>query len=613
MRISQLFDPTLREVPAEAEVVSHQLMLRAGYIRKAAAGIYTHLPLGLRVLKKIEQIIREEMDAKGGQEVLLPIVQPAELWRESGRWDVYGPEMFRLRDRHEREFCLGPTHEELITELIRAELRSYKQMPLLLYQIQNKYRDERRPRFGLMRGREFIMKDLYSFDRDETEAMVSYRKMYEAYTRIFTRCGLKFRPVEADQGAIGGTGGSHEFMVLADSGEAAVVYCPKCDYAANVERAECHPRPVGDPAPAGERRIVPTPGTKSIGALSTFLNLPKNQLLKALLYQGDEKVFLVLIRGDREVNEIKLNNALGGFVSLELATPEAIHRVFAADTHTVQASAQSMKIPPNPSETRHPTSIPTSDFRPPTSISEAGFIGPVDIPDDLLVVADLEVPLMAKAVCGANKVDYHYVDVVPGKDFRVDKVFDLRLVEKGEACPKCGAPLEAARGIEVGQVFNLGTKYSKAMRATYVAETGTEKLCVMGCYGIGVTRTAAAAIEQNHDADGIIWPIPIAPYHCLIVPVSAKDEQVTETAEQLYQQMLKMGLEVVIDDRDERPGVKFKDADLVGYPLRITVGSKALAKGQVELRDRKTGETELVAVADMAHKVQQMIEKALEH
>ncbi len=574
MRVSQLFDPTLREVPAEAEVVSHQLMLRAGFIRKAAAGIYTHLPLGLRVIRKIEQIVREEMDAKGGQEVLLPIVQPAELWQETGRWDVYGPEMFRLRDRHEREFCLGPTHEEIITDLIRTEVRSYKQMPLLLYQIQNKYRDERRPRFGLMRGREFIMKDLYSFDRDQAGAMVSYQKMYDAYTRIFSRCGLKFRPVEADQGAIGGTGASHEFMVLADSGEAAVVYCPACDYAANVEQAESHPRPVPSENPTGGCKKVHTPGAKSIDDLSGFLNLPKSYLLKALLYQGDERVFLVLVRGDREVNEIKLNNALGGFVQLGLASREAIMKTLGV---------------------------------------EAGFVGPVGAPKTMEIVADLEVALMNQAVCGANEVDFHFTDVVPGKDFKIDHIFDLRVVEAGEGCPKCGAPLEAARGIEAGQVFNLGTKYSKAMGATYLDENGQEQLCVMGCYGIGVTRTAAAAIEQYHDADGIIWPIPIAPYHCIIVPVSLKDEAVAETAEKLYREFLSLGLEVVIDDRDERPGVKFKDADLVGYPLRITVGSKALANGKVELRDRKSGKTDLIAVDAVAAHVRAFIRNALEH
>lgn len=572
MRVSQLFDPTLREVPAEAEVVSHQLMLRAGFIRKAAAGIYTHLPLGLRVIKKIEKIVREEMDAKGGQEVLLPIVQPAELWKETGRWDVYGLEMFRLQDRHEREFCLGPTHEEIMTDLVRSEVRSYKQMPLLLYQIQNKYRDERRPRFGLMRGREFIMKDLYSYDRDQAGALVSYQKMYDAYTRIFSRCGLEFRPVEADQGAIGGSGASHEFMVLADSGEAAVVYCPSCDYAANVEQAESHPQLVAIENSRGERKKVHTPKAKSIEELSAFLHLPKSHLLKALLYQGDERVFLVLVRGDREVNEIKLNNALGGFVDLELASAETI--------------VQTLGV-------------------------EAGFVGPVGIPKGLEIIADLEVPLMNKAVCGANEVDYHYTDVVPGKDFAINKVFDLRVVEAREGCPKCGAPLQAARGIEVGQVFNLGTKYSKAMGAVYLDENGKEQLCVMGCYGIGVTRTVAAAIEQFHDADGIIWPIPIAPYHCIIVPVSLKDEAVVETAEKLYQEFLNLGLEVVLDDRDERPGVKFKDADLVGYPLRITVGSKALANDQVELRDRKSGKTDLVGVSEVAGKVQTIIRKAL--
>ncbi|MHB1653936.1 MAG: proline--tRNA ligase [Desulfitobacteriaceae bacterium] len=574
MRVSQLFDPTLREVPAEAEVISHQLMLRAGFIRKAAAGIYTHLPLGARVVRKIEQIVREEMDAKGGQEVLLPIVQPAELWKETGRWDVYGPEMFRLRDRHDREFCLGPTHEEIVTDLVRAEVRSYKQMPLYLYQIQNKYRDERRPRFGLMRGREFIMKDLYSYDRDEAGAMESYRKIYDAYTRIFSRCGLEFRPVEADQGAIGGTGASHEFMVLADSGEAAVVYCPECDYAANVERAECRPQPTETQKAEGEPQLVHTPNAKSIEDLSRFLDLPKNQLLKSLLYQGDKEVFLVLVRGDREVNEIKLNNALGGFVLLELASPEVVKNTLG---------------------------------------SEAGFIGPLSIPENLRVVADQEIPLMAKAACGANQVDYHYVEAVPGKDFRLDKIFDLRKVEAGESCPKCAAPLQEARGIEVGQVFNLGTKYSKAMHAVYLDEKGEEQFCVMGCYGIGVTRTAAAAIEQNHDADGIIWPIPIAPYHCIILPVSLKDAQVVETAENLYKEMMAAGVEVLIDDRDERPGVKFKDADLVGYPLRVTVGSKALANGQVELRLRKTGTTELVPVEEITQRVQEIITLALEY
>lgn len=572
MRVSQLLNPTLREVPAEAEVVSHQLMVRAGFIRKSTAGIYTYLPLALRVLKKIETIIREEMDAKGGQELLMPIMQPAELWRESGRWEVYGDELFRLQDRHKREFCLSPTHEEIITDLVRGEVRSYKQLPLLLYQIQNKYRDERRPRFGLMRGREFIMKDLYSFDRDEEGLAESYQKMYEAYSRIFTRCGLTFRAVEADAGAIGGTGGTHEFMVLADSGENAVVYCPKCSYAANVEKAECRPQVVKEALPAVERQLVSTPNMKTIEDIAAFLGLPKTSLVKSLLYKGDDKYILVLLRGDRELNEVKLNNALGGFITLQLASPEDVERILSC---------------------------------------EAGFVGPVDAPAGLLVVADGEVPLMDKAVCGANKADYHYVDVVPAKDFRMDQVHDLRLIEVGEDCLKCGTPLQEARGIEVGQVFKLGTKYSKALKATFLAEDGQEKLCVMGCYGIGVSRTMAAAIEQNYDANGIIWPMPIAPYQCVIVPVSLKDAPVVETAEKLYRELLSRGVEVVLDDRDERPGVKFKDADLVGYPLRVTVGMKNLANNQVELRDRKTGDTQLTSLAELVPQVKDRIEQAL--
>jgi prolyl-tRNA synthetase len=571
MRVSQLLNPTLREVPAEAEVISHQLMVRAGLIRKSASGFYTYLPLGLRVLRKIETIVREEMDAKGGQELLMPIMQPAELWKESGRWDVYGDELFRLKDRHNREFCLGPTHEEIITDLIRGEVRSYKQLPLLLYQIQNKYRDERRPRFGLMRGREFVMKDLYSFDRDEEGLAESYQKMYDAYCRIFARCGLAYRAVEADAGAIGGTGGTHEFMVLADSGENAVVYCPECSYAANVEKAECRPQVIADVPPEGQRKLVFTPNVKTIDALSEFLAVTKTTLVKSLLYQGDEKLFLVLIRGDRELNEIKLNNALGGFVSLQLATPEAVVKMLGC---------------------------------------EPGSVGPVEVPEGLLVVADEEIPLMKKAVYGANKADYHFVDAVPGLDFRIDKVLDLRMMEPGEACLKCGTPLKEARGIEVGQVFKLGTKYSKALGATYLDLNGEEKSCVMGCYGVGVSRSIAAAIEQNHDEYGIIWPMSIAPYQCIIVPVSTKDVLVVETADKLYRELQSLGVEVVLDDRDERAGVKFKDADLVGYPIRVTIGSKTLANGQVELRERKTGDTQLVLVEELAGQVKTIIDKA---
>jgi prolyl-tRNA synthetase, family II len=572
MRVSQLLNPTLREVPAEAEIISHKLMLRAGLIRKAAAGIYTYLPLGLRVLRNIEKIVREEMDAKGGQEILLPIMQPSEPWQETGRWNVYGDEMFRLKDRHDREFCLGPTHEEIVTDLVRGEVRSYKQLPLLLYQIQNKYRDERRPRFGLMRGREFIMKDLYSFDRDEAGLEVSYKKMYDAYSRIFSRCGLTFRPVEADAGAIGGTGGTHEFMVLAESGEAAVVYCPACDYAANVEKAECRPEPVPDSPAAAPRTMVSTPGAKTIEQVSTFLKIPETQLVKSLLYQGDDKVFLVLLRGDRELNEVKLNNALGGFISLQLASPETVYRILGC---------------------------------------EPGFVGPVDIPKDLMVIADLEVKLMPKLVCGANQADQHYINISPEQDFRIDQEFDLRMIESGEKCPKCSVPLQEARGIEVGQVFKLGDKYSKALQATYYDESGKEQLCVMGCYGVGISRTIAAAIEQNYDKDGIIWSMAIAPYHCIIVPVNMKDEPVKEAAERLYAQLQEAGVEVVLDDRDERPGVKFKDADLLGYPLRVIIGSKSLANGQAELRQRRTGETELVNMEDMVKTIKEKVDQEL--
>ena len=572
MRVSQLLNPTLREVPAEAEVVSHQLLVRAGLIRKSAAGVYTYLPLGLRVLRKIEAIVREEMDAKGGQEVLMPIMQPAELWKESGRWDVYGAELFRLKDRHNREFCLGPTHEEIITDLIRGEVSSYKQLPLLLYQIQNKYRDERRPRFGLMRGREFIMKDLYSFDRDEAGLDESYQKMYNAYCRIFSRCGLTYRPVEADAGAIGGTGGTHEFMVLADSGENAIVYCPECSYAANVEKAECHPQVIEDASPEGQRKLVYTPNVKTIDDISEFLAVPKTALVKSLLYQGDQKLFLVLLRGDRELNEIKLNNALGGFVSLQLASPENVEKILGCGP---------------------------------------GSVGPVEVPAELMVIADEEVPLMNSAVCGANKADYHFVDAVPSKEFRIDQVLDLRMMEPGEACLKCGTSLKEVRGIEVGQVFKLGTKYSKALGATFKDVNGEEKFCVMGCYGVGVSRSMAAAIEQNHDDNGIIWPMAIAPYQCIIVPVSTKDVLVVETAEKLYLELQRLGVEVVLDDRDERAGVKFKDADLVGYPIRVTIGSKTLANGQVELRKRETGETQLVLVEEVAGQVKTIIKNAL--
>ena len=548
MRVSKLYAPTLREVPAEAEVVSHQLMLRAGFMRKAAGGIYTYLPLAWRVLKKIERIVREEMDAKGSQELFMPIVQPAEIWQESGRWDVYGAEMFRLQDRHNRCFCLGPTHEEMVTTLIRGDVRSYRQLPLSVYQIQNKYRDERRPRFGLMRGREFIMKDAYSFDRDEAGLDKSYQDMYDAYTNIFTRCGLNFRPVEADSGAIGGSG-SHEFMVIADSGEAEIVFCTSCDYAANVEKAELFPLEAQEEAMLTKEEVV-TPDCKTIADVCAYLKLPVDHSVKAVAYNSEKGLILCFVRGDHEVNEIKVINTCG-VIDLEMATEEQL-----AAAGTV-----------------------------------GGYMGPVGIENKkVIVVVDATVMKMHNVCCGANKEGYHFINVNPGRDFTPTYVADIRLIQEGDPCPHCGGEVSKARGIEVGQVFKLFTKYSSALKATYLDENGKEQPIVMGCYGVGVSRTMAAAIEQNYDDNGIIWPIEIAPYHVLVVPVNTKDEASAAKAEEIYMQLKKVGLETVIDDRNERPGVKFKDADLIGYPLRVVVGPKTLTEGKLEVKIRKTGE-----------------------
>lgn len=548
MRVSKLYAPTLREVPAEAEVVSHQLMLRAGFMRKAAGGIYTYLPLAWRVLKKIERIVREEMDAKGSQELLMPIVQPAEIWQESGRWDVYGAEMFRLQDRHNRCFCLGPTHEEMVTTLIRGDVRSYRQLPLSVYQIQNKYRDERRPRFGLMRGREFIMKDAYSFDRDEAGLDRSYQDMYDAYTNIFTRCGLNFRPVEADSGAIGGSG-SHEFMVIADSGEAEIVFCTSCDYAANVEKAELFPLEAEEEAMLTKEEVV-TPDCKTIADVCAYLKLPVDHSVKAVAYNSEKGLILCFVRGDHEVNEIKVINTCG-VIDLEMATEEQL-----AAAGTV-----------------------------------GGYMGPVGIDNKkVIVVVDATVMKMHNVCCGANKEGFHFINVNPDRDFTPTYVADIRLIQEGDPCPHCGGEVSKARGIEVGQVFKLFTKYSSALKATYLDENGKEQPMVMGCYGVGVSRTMAAAIEQNYDDNGIIWPIEIAPYHVLVVPVNTKDEASAAKAEEIYMQLKKVGLETVIDDRKERPGVKFKDADLIGYPLRVVVGPKTLTEGKLEVKIRKTGE-----------------------
>lgn len=554
MRVSRMYAPTLREVPAEAEVVSHQLLLRAGFIRKSTGGMYSYLPLAWRVLKKIERIVREEMDNSGAQEIMMPIMQPAEIWQESGRWGAYGAEMIRLKDRHNREYCLGPTHEEMVTTLIKSDVRSYRQLPLNVYQIQDKFRDERRPRFGLMRSRDFIMKDAYSFDRDEAGLDVSYKLMYDAYTRIFERCGLTFRPVEADSGAIGGSG-SHEFMVIADSGEAEIVYCDSCDYAANVEKAELH---VIEAAPQEMKEVeeVVTPDCKTIADVCAYLKLPVDQSVKAVAFKSEKGLILCFVRGDHEVNETKVVNTVG-VTEVEMADEEML-----AAAGTV-----------------------------------GGYMGPVGI--DLkkaIVVVDSTVMKMHNLCCGANKEGYHLLNVNPGRDFTPSFVADIRLIQEGDPCPHCGGKVKKARGIEVGQVFKLFTKYSAALKATYLDENGKEQPMVMGCYGVGVSRTMAAAIEQNNDKDGMIWPVAIAPYEVLVVPVNTKDEASTAKAEEIYSTLLKAGVETVIDDRNERPGVKFKDADLIGYPLRVVVGPKTLAEGKIEVKVRKNGEVHMLPV-----------------
>lgn len=569
MRATQLYAPTLRESPAEAEIISHKLMYRAGLIRKAAGGIYSYLPLAWRTMKKIMQIIREEMDAAGGQEIMMPIVQPAEMWQESGRWAVYGPEMMRLKDRHGREFSLGPTHEEMITTLIRDEVRSYKQLPLMLYQIQNKYRDERRPRFGLMRSREFVMKDLYSFDRDVDGMNISYQKMYDAYTKIFMRCGLKFRAVEADNGAIGG-GHSHEFTVLAPSGESNIAYCESCDYAASDEKAElkliC--------AAAEELKPlekVSTPDCHTIELVKNFLNVPIERTIKAVAFMDDdERLIVTFVRGDHEVNEIKVLNAV-----------EGANHLYMAEEKLITAAN-----------------------------SRAGFMSPIGLSDSTIVVVDQSVMEMSNAVAGANEVDAHFINVTPRRDFDAKKIIvaDIRMVQEGDPCPHCGKPLKMTRGIEVGQVFTLGKKYSEVLHATFLDEDGTTKTFEMGCYGIGVGRTMAAAIEQNNDADGIIWTRAIAPFEVVIVPVNAKDDKQLALAEEIYNELKSAGVDVLLDDRKERAGVKFKDCDLIGYPIRVTISPKTLDSGNVEVKIRRSGELMNFVRADVVAKISELLE-----
>ena len=550
MRATNLYAPTLRNTPAEAEIASHQLMYRAGLIRKSAGGMYTYLPLAWRTIRKIEQIIREEMDAAGGQEILMPILQPSELWEESGRWGAYGAEMIRVKDRHDREFCMGPTHEEMITALVRDELRSYKQLPVLLYQIQDKFRDERRPRFGVMRSREFIMKDLYSFDKDVEGMNESYRKMSVAYTNIFTRCGLDFRAVEADSGAIGG-GHSEEFTVLAPEGESRIACCDACSYAASDEKAALRPMDAPDEAVLPLEKVA-TPGTHTIALLAEYLKIPVEKTIKAVAYQTeDDTLILAFLRGDHEVNEIKLANAVPGARELRMADEEAIRAVGGCP----------------------------------------GFMSPIGIKEGTHIVVDETAMRMHNAVSGANEADFHYTNVNPNRDFGAVTVADIRLVEEGDACPICeSGHLHIGRGIEAGQIFALGTKYSEAMGATFLDETGKSRPMQMGCYGIGVGRTMAAAIEQNHDESGIIWPRAIAPYEVVVVAVNAKDEAQLAYAEEIYEELRAAGVDVLLDDRRERAGVKFNDCDLIGYPVRIAIGPKTIDSGSIEVKVRKTGE-----------------------
>jgi prolyl-tRNA synthetase len=564
-RLSSFLAPTLREDPADAEVVSHKLLVRAGMIRQVARGIYDLLPLGVRVVRRVEAIVRQEMDRAGAQEILMPTVIPAELWQESGRWEKYGRELLRLKDRYDRDFCFGPTHEEVVTDLVRREVRSYRDLPKNLYQVQVKFRDEVRPRFGLMRGREFIMKDAYSFHVDRADAEREYRAMYDAYTRIFERCGLTFRAVEAGTGAIGGSM-SHEFQVLAASGEDAIVACDACGYAANVEKAEVRPLPPFD-APAGALERVATPGRRTIEEVSAFLKLPPERFVKTLVYRsatGD--AVAVLVRGDHEASETKIQGALGG-EPVELADEATVARVSGAPV---------------------------------------GFAGPVGL--DVRVLADASLRGTRGMVSGANRADEHVLGLDLERDAGRVAYADLRQATAGDRCPRCeGGTFGAHRGIEVGQVFYLGTKYSESMKAHFLGTDGQERPIEMGSYGIGITRTAAAAIEQHHDAAGIVWPAPLAPFGAHVIPVNVGEATLRETAERVATELEAAGVDTVLDDREERPGVKFKDADLIGVPARVTVGPRALQRGCVELKPRAAAEAQEVPVGEVVKRIAELV------
>lgn len=547
--------PTLREVPAEAEIMSHKLMLRAGLIRRMAAGIYSYLPLGLRTLKKVEQIVREEMDRAGALELLMPALLPAEAYQASGRWEVFGPSMFKMKDRNDRDFCLGPTHEELFTQTVINEVRSYKEYPMTLYQIQTKYRDEARPRFGLMRGREFVMKDAYSFDLNNEGLDESYKKMYEAYCRIFTRLGLDFTVVDADSGAMGGSG-SQEFMVKSPVGEDGIAYCDDCGYAANYEKAECVASKKEYKEGNFDMEKIHTPDVHTIDELVAFMNAEPHQFAKTIIYKADDKYIAAMVRGDREVNEVKLKNLVGAVDDLELAEPHMVREITNA---------------------------------------QVGFAGPVGL--GIEVIADNEVAEMKNFIVGANETDYHYQNVNINKDFTPSKIADIRVIETGDACPRCGKPIKTAQGIEVGHIFKLGTKYSDALGLSYLDENGKSQTVIMGCYGIGVTRCLSAAVEQNYDDNGIIWPVSIAPYHVIVTPVNYKDEEQVKLAESIYNDLLSKGMDALLDDRAERAGVKFKDADLIGIPVRIVVGKKC-GEGIVEYKLRTDEKASDKTVAD---------------
>lgn len=566
MKQSQSFIPTLREVPADAEVKSHQLLLRAGFIRQSASGVYTFLPLGQRVLRKIEAIIREEMNRAGAIELLMPALQQAELWQESGRWYSYGPELMRLKDRHERDFALGPTHEEVITALVRDEVRTYKKLPLTLYQIQTKFRDEKRPRFGLLRGREFIMKDAYSFHTSKESLDEVYNKMYEAYSNIFRRCGLNFRAVIADSGAIGGKD-THEFMVLSEIGEDTIAYSDASDYAANIEMAPVVTTYEKSDEPLRALEKVHTPEQKTIEEVSSFLQVTPEKCIKSLLFKVDDRYVLVLVRGDHEVNDVKVKNVFEASV-VELASPE---------------------------ETKEVMNCPV------------GSLGPIGVSDSVTVIADYAVQAIVNGVCGANEEGYHYTGVSADRDFTVSQYADLRFIQEGDPSPDGKGTIRFARGIEVGHVFKLGTRYSEAMNATYLDENGRMQTMIMGCYGIGVSRLLAAIAEQFGDENGLVWPVSVAPFHVHLISINSKNDEQRELADEWYEKLGQAGLEVLYDDRSERPGVKFADSDLIGIPVRVTVGKRA-GEGVVELRVRQTGESMEVHVNELVETVKRLLQ-----